>query len=115
MTEFTGANVTIMVTSMDQALAFYVDTLGLELKARYGDHWADISGPGISIGLHPTHAEITVGENLQIGLRVTDIQAAMADLGSRGVRFSVPEDEQVNLASFQDPDGNTLYLVQTQF
>ena len=115
MIQITGANVTVMVSNMDQSLAFYVDLLGLTLKGRYGDHWADIEGPGIAIGLHPTQAGVTVGDNLQIALRVTDIQAAMEALSARGIEFNVPEDEQVRIASFHDPDGNTLYLVQPQW
>jgi len=31
------ANVTVMVTDMKRAIHFYVDVLGLELKANYGD------------------------------------------------------------------------------
>ena len=47
------ANVTVMVTDMKRAIHFYVDVLGLELKANYGDQYAQVASPGVMIGLHP--------------------------------------------------------------
>ena len=41
------ANVTVMVNDMKGAIHFYVDVLGLELKANYGDHYAQVASPGV--------------------------------------------------------------------
>src|SRR5580693_2185798 len=51
------ANVTVMVNDMKGAIHFYVDVLGLELKANYGDHYAQVASPGVMIGLHPATKE----------------------------------------------------------
>lgn len=75
--EFIGANITIMVADMDRALNFYTEVLGLTLVNRYGNHWADIEGPGITIGLHPTARPVSAGDGLQIGLRVPDIKTVI--------------------------------------
>jgi catechol 2,3-dioxygenase-like lactoylglutathione lyase family enzyme len=47
------ANVTVMVTDMKRAIRFYVDVVGLELKANHGDQFAQVASPGVVIGLHP--------------------------------------------------------------
>jgi len=115
MTKIQSANVTVMVTDMDTAIKFYTDTLGLKLKNRFGDHWADIEGPGIDIGLHPTDKDINRADNLQIGLKVPDLDQAIIELEQKGVQFKIKNDDQVRLAFFTDPDNNTLYLAQPQW
>ena len=112
MTKILNGIVTIMVSNMDAAIAFYTGTLGFTLKNRYGGHWADIEAPGLSIGLHPASREMIRGENLQIGLSVPDLTKAMAELQEKGVEFSAIQDDNVRLSYFKDPDGNALYLVQ---
>lgn len=114
MVNIQAANITIMVSDMDAAVKFYTEILGLKLKNRYGNHWADIEGPGISIGLHPKSKDIKTGDNLQIGLNVNDLDEAVKALEEKGVQCKVHGDDQVRLAFFTDPDGNTLYLVQAQ-
>ena len=52
------------------------------------------------------------GNNLQIGIRVSDLEAEMSRLRTIGIKFNSTED-QVRLVHFQDPDGNILYLIQT--
>lgn len=113
-----GGNVTVFVEDMDRAVAFYTEVLGLSLKSRYEDHWAEIdAGKGFVIGLHPRSerwpAPGTAG-SMQIGLGVSDIAAAVKRLGTRGVDLLHPivEDGPVKLAFFQDPDGSVLYLCE---
>ncbi len=111
------ANVTVMVTDMTRAIKFYVDVLGLVLKANYGDQYAQVASPGVLIGLHPRpKGESPSGnsEAISIGFGVDDLAEAMADLKAKGVAFSrVVEDRPTKLAFFTDPDGNPLYLSQT--
>ena len=113
MINIQGCNVTIMVSNMDNAIKFYRDTLGFNLKHRYGDHWADIEGPGIAIGLHPARKDVKIGDNLSMGFRVKDLKEAVEALKQKGVQFKMLDDTQVKLASFTDPDGNSLYLAQS--
>ena len=47
-------NVTIMVKNMDKSVKFY-EALGLTIKNRWGDHYAQLTTTGITIGLQPPH------------------------------------------------------------
>ncbi|MDX5325928.1 MAG: VOC family protein [Bacteroidota bacterium] len=115
MLDFQGGNVTVMVTNLNTAIDFYTEVLGFQLIQRFCDHWADIQAPEVSIGLHPTTKAIERGSNLQIGLRVKDLEKAIEELRSNEIEVKIQEDDQVRLAFFFDPDGNTLYLVQPQW
>jgi catechol 2,3-dioxygenase-like lactoylglutathione lyase family enzyme len=97
---------------MDASIRFYTETLSFTLKNRFGNHWADIEGPGIAIGLHPTTSEITHGNNFQLGIRVPDLKKATSDLLEKGIKMESNKDDQVNLNSFRDPDGKILYLIE---
>ncbi|MBV9579369.1 MAG: VOC family protein [Chloroflexi bacterium] len=115
---YTSGNVTLMVSDFNRAVSFYTDTLGLTLKARYGDDWAEVELPGITIGLHPTGnrgPSAIHAEGVSVGLGVTDIQQAVADLQARGVSFAPPgiiDTGAEKLANFHDPDQTPLYLYE---
>jgi len=113
------ANVTVMVGDMERAVEFYAKTLGLKLKARYGNEFAQVEAPGTIIALHPTGKDgprPDNSESLSIGFAVDDLDKAMVELKSKGVQFSrVSDDTQVRLAFFTDPDGNPLYLSQSKW
>jgi catechol 2,3-dioxygenase-like lactoylglutathione lyase family enzyme len=109
MTQFISSNVTVMISNMDKSVAFYTEILGLKLKNRYGEHWAEVEGPGITIGLHPSK-KINTGDNLSIAFSVKNLDKAISELEQKGVKFNIYKDNKVNLAFFTDPDGNTLYL-----
>jgi catechol 2,3-dioxygenase-like lactoylglutathione lyase family enzyme len=115
---YTAGNVTLMVADFNRAVSFYTDTLGLPLKARYGDDWAEVEAPGLTIGLHPTgeRGPSTIQANgLSIGLGVTNIEQVMADLQAKGVRFASPgliDTGVERLANFHDPDQAPLYLYE---
>jgi catechol 2,3-dioxygenase-like lactoylglutathione lyase family enzyme len=95
---YKSINVTLMVADMDDAVRFYTEVLGLELAFRGGDHWAMVTGPGLTIGLHPK------GEHGR---------APEPDRGPGvSIGFEGSPDEFVKLAYFHDPDGTTLYLMQ---
>jgi catechol 2,3-dioxygenase-like lactoylglutathione lyase family enzyme len=115
---FKEANVTVMVSNIDRAVRFYVDTLGLKMKSRYGDSFAQVEAPGTVIALHPSSKngpQPGRSESLSIGLGVEDLVSAMSSLKERGITFSdVRMDGPVKLAFFTDPDENPLYLSQTQ-
>jgi catechol 2,3-dioxygenase-like lactoylglutathione lyase family enzyme len=110
-----GCNITVMITDMDRSIAFYSDLLGFTLKNRFGNHWAELEGPGLTIALHPTDQEIEKGTNLQIGLRVGNLEDAVKTLRTKGVEIALSSEENVDLASFKDPDGNSLYLAQPKW
>jgi len=96
----------------ERARAFYVDTLGLrpDDKARF-EFWAGETCFGIyepeSFGMefHPSKSS-------HAALHVDDIQAARAELESRGVEFfgDTLDTGVCHMAFFADPDGNNLML-----
>ncbi len=115
-----GGNASIYVSDMDRAIAFYTAALGLKLRTRVGEDWAEIeAGNGLVIGLHParppaTPAAGTAGA-INIELAVTQpLEDVVATLSGRGVPFNGPilNYENVRLASLSDPDGNALLLAQ---
>lgn len=115
-----SGNATIMVKDFGRAVRFYTETLGLELSSRAGDHWAEITAPGLTIGLHPWspgHGP-EPGESgaISIGLEVKTIDTAVEALRNKGVTFRGPvqDNENVKLAFFADPDGNPLYLCEVK-
>lgn len=112
------ANVTVMVTDMERAVKFYVGTLGLELKAQWGDQFAQVKAPGTVIALHPAvKGGARPGDSsLSIGFSVDDLEKTMTEMKEKGVKFTrVSEDGPVKLAFFGDPDGNPLYLSQSKW
>ncbi|MDA4125902.1 MAG: VOC family protein [Thaumarchaeota archaeon] len=113
------ANVTVMVNSMERAVRFYTDSLGLKLKTRYGDQFAQVEAPGTIIALHPSNKDGPQpgkSESLSIGFAVDNLDAAISELKEKGIVFSrVTDDTQVRLAFFTDPDGNPLYLSQSRW
>jgi len=112
MSHILTSNITIMVSNMNTSIQFYTEVLGFKLKNRYGDHWADIEAPGLAIGLHPAHPYVRFGDSMSLGLKVANIAESVAQLKSKGVEFEERDDTQVQLASFTDPSGNALYLVE---
>jgi lactoylglutathione lyase len=114
---YRSMNVTLMVADMDEAVRFYTQVLGLDLAFRGGDHWAMITGPGLTIGLHPKGEHVPApepdrGPGVSIGFEVEDLAEARARLEAKGIGFERTTDEFVQLAYFHDPDGTTLYLMQ---
>jgi len=111
----TGVDFVFLPTrSFDAAAAFYGDVLGLECSARY----EKIPGGEFETGsltLQVVEAE-AIGLELNpaknpIALHV-DVEAARAELESRGVSFKgeTLESGVCRMAFFEDPDGNALVL-----
>jgi catechol 2,3-dioxygenase-like lactoylglutathione lyase family enzyme len=114
---YKSGNVTLMVADMDRAVEFYAQTLGLELKVRYGNDWAEVAAPGITLGLHQAMGVVARADpniGISIGLEVDDIEAAVKELGGKGVVFpsGIRETNDLREASFVDPDGASLYLAE---
>jgi catechol 2,3-dioxygenase-like lactoylglutathione lyase family enzyme len=114
-----NASVTVIVNNVETAVRFYTDALGLKLKARYGEQFAEIEAQGTTIALHPpieNGAQPGRSESMSIGFAVDDLDIAVDELKRKGVVFSrVADDVQVRLAFFTDPDGNPLYLSQSKW
>ena len=116
-----GGNITVMVSNMDASVRFYTEVMGMKLTNRFGDHWATVdAGSGLVIGLHPASPKYpapgTRGGTL-IGLEIDEpIQHVVDRLQAKGVRFLGPIVNDAGAGSFadlEDPDGNFIYLWET--
>lgn len=111
-----GAKVTVMVTSLERALLFYTRALGLTLRCRRGDEYAEVEAPGVLLALlaseRSTHRERPVPVHCSIGFDVERLEGAMLVLRERGVQFApeIAEGERERIAYFTDDDGTPLYL-----
>ena len=118
---FTEGNVTVMVSSMKRSVAFYTKTLGLKLRYKPHEEWAEVQAPGIVIGLHGMHDHShdpapAKPEGFSIGFTVKKLEKAMDALKKKGVSFSprIMDEGPVRLAFFSDPDGTPLYLCEVK-
>ncbi len=110
------ATVTVLVSDLDRALHFYIDTLGLALRKKFAKY-AEVEINGFLLGLHLVKgdaAAANVTGNLSVGFRVDDLEVEVARLVERGLLFSSSIQEGAGgwFAYFQDPDGTPLYLWQ---
>jgi predicted enzyme related to lactoylglutathione lyase len=103
------------VSDMDRAVKFYEEILGLPLARRDGETWAEFDAGPIRLNLH----QGVEGWPPQPGgatavFRVDDLEAARSELEGRGVEFGHAAEvgEYARYATFSDPDGNTLQLIE---
>jgi predicted enzyme related to lactoylglutathione lyase len=106
---------TVFVTDYPAAVEFYGQTLGLEHSVDYGK----IPGGEFETGnltLQVLDAA-SVGQEFKpkthpIALHVEDVEAARADLESKGVSFFADTIDSgvCHMAPFADPDGNVFML-----
>ncbi|MEX2274231.1 MAG: VOC family protein [Actinomycetota bacterium] len=98
---------------MDVAVVFYRDVLGLELRRRDGDAWAEFEAGDVRFALHGGRgAGIPTGGTAVF--RVEDLDVARFTVEERGVRVE-GTGEVEGLARFvtlRDPDGNVLQLIE---
>ena len=114
----TGGNATVYVSSMDRALKFYSEVLGMTVSSHYGDDWATVAAGGFTVGLHPKEAkspEPGTHGAIQVGLNVADIEAARTTLVEGGALEIGPvvRGSGGSFVHFHDLDGNALYLWQS--
>ena len=113
--------VTVPVTDVDQAAAFYTHQAGFALDVDYhpadGFRVVQLTAPGsacsVQIGTGLTDA--APGSARGTYLAVTDIEAAKAELDGKGVRQDGPIrdiPDLVRLLTFYDPDDNALMFYQ---
>src|SRR5271168_4129898 len=108
----TGGNATVFVSSMDAAVRFYTEVLGLKLTNRFGNEWATVeAGKGLTIGLHPASPKFPapgVKGSMMLGMEIDEpIQGVVERLSRKGVQFNGPitQDAPGNFVHLGDPDG----------
>jgi catechol 2,3-dioxygenase-like lactoylglutathione lyase family enzyme len=101
-----GLTIAFQVTDLKKAIDWYQDVLGFKLAYHLEEMgWCELttSVDRVNVGLTPTFG-------------VKDIEHARSQLEGNGVRFdgdTIEIPEMVKLATFFDPDGNSLMLYQT--
>jgi len=111
MYSITTSNVTIMI--MDRAIEFY-KAIGLELKQRWDNHYAQVVAPGVVIGSHPSNKTGNGNANISIGFGVEKLEEVKKRLNELHVPFDLSDDKAGDILSFNDPDGTPLYLMQSK-
>ena len=114
-----GGHATVYVSDMDRAIRFYTEVLGLKLTNRFGDHFATVqAGRTLVIALHPVwreqHPRPGTKGAVQVGLVLSqDVPIAefAARLRTHGVTVGeIADTESGNYLTFEDPDGNPIYI-----
>ena len=133
------ANTQLWVHDQDEALAFYTEKLGFEVRsdvtmAEMGDfRWLTVGAPGqddVAIVLMaipgPPVMDAETAEQVRtlmgkgfagtVFLETDDCQAAYEELRARGVEFTeAPEERPYGIDSgFRDPSGNSFRLTQVR-
>ena len=103
---------TLAVSDLERARRFYEETLGLEVEAQVAEtiRFRCGGGTGLAIFERP----MTPSDRTVAAFEVADIEAEVAELGSRGVEVDgvVTLDSGVRRAFFKDPDGNIIGIRQ---
>ncbi len=112
-----GLTCSIGVTSLDHAIPWYTDILGMRLLYRRDDlAWCELESDVARVNVGLSQVESAGGPGgATLTFGVTDIEAAKAVLDAAGVRQDGPIldiPEMVRLLTFFDPDGNTLMFYQ---
>ena len=116
---FTGELTCAMqCSSLDAGIAWYAEHLGFELMYRADEMgWCEMTTPveKTTVGLSEVEKpEVRGGATLTFG--VEDVGSARGTLEDQGVRFDGETIELpglARLATFFDPDGNKMMLVQS--
>ena len=98
------------VADMDKAIAFYRDTLGLELKFQ-SPFWSEFATGQTTLALHPASADNPAGA-VQLGLAVDDLDELYARRDQGGIEFTEAPKEMhgSKIARIRDSEGAEVSL-----
>ena len=108
------SNVTIMVKDMDKSVAFY-QSIGFAVKQRWSNHYAQLTAPGITIGIHPTNETLSNSNNVSIGFTTDNFEETTDQLSSLNITIQLREEEGGKFIHFADPDGTALYFIKPKW
>lgn len=105
------AAVWLPVTDMGRAVAFYGETLGLQVT-EHDDDWSEVDGNGLRIGLNGSESPSGDGGALLAFQPDGELEEEVQRLKEAGVTFSddISEHPWGRIVPFKDPDGNDLQL-----
>ncbi len=104
---------------IDKAIAFYRDTLGLEMYGHFEEmKWAEFNAGNTTFAINDPSAfdpnmKAQAG-GAAVAFSVDDVAAAIEELESQGITVTVPTNESpvCHFACILDPDGNTVWIHQ---
>ncbi len=105
------------VTNLEASVKWYTEVLGFELLYSMDEMgWAEVKSavPGVNIGLSQVEDHKAGGATPTFSVK--DLASARASLEGQGVAFdgeTITIAGMVALATFFDPDGNSLMFSQT--
>ena len=103
-----------VVNNMDQAVNFYQDILGLNVKFRDGDRWTqfDVNGVGVALA-DPSEGSVPPGGGATVVLEVEDLGEMREKLAQNGVTVNATVDMGGHGKYFTavDPAGNIVQIV----
>lgn len=102
------------ICNMEKAIAFYEGVLGLTLKNRAGNDWAEFDVGGYDLALEGELATNPHQGGATVVFRTDDADALDAHLAANNVTRGEVEDlGGAKLLEFFDPDGNRLIAMQS--
>lgn len=107
-------HVSVNVSDVPAAVSFYVDVLGLSLRADrpdfpFGGAWLDVGGQQV----HLIEAVVPTDRGQHVAFAVDDVDAAVAELRRRGIEVSDARAVGAARQAFlHDPSGNRIELQQ---
>ena len=114
--QLTGLHhVTLISSDLGRSIAFYRDTLGLQVKGEHGE-WAELDADGLTIGLNAREGEEPGPEGGAVLAFRADgsLEDEVSRLQGQGIDFpgGISEFPWGRIAAFHDPDGNSLELYE---
>lgn len=101
------------ICNMDKAIVFYTEVLGLTLKNRAGNDWAELDVGGYDLALEGELATRPHQGGATVVFRTDDVAALDAHLAAHDVnRLEVEDLGGAKLLEFYDLDGNRLIAMQ---
>ena len=110
------SNVTINVSDLKKSIEFY-ESIGFTIRNRWGDYYAQLTAPGITIGLHPSKESGTKAGsgNVSLGFTADNLEETRVALGERNIDVTERNEEGGQFIHFKDPDGILLYFIKPKW
>jgi len=98
------SNITINVSNLDKAVSFY-ESIGFALKNRWSEHYAQLTAPGLTIGLHPSGKDKIAGNsgNVSIDFTTETFEETKSELQNLSIKFSERQESGGEFLHFTDP------------